>query len=209
MQITFSRKAFGAILSLAFGNVFLHGRSEHALLRDAKNRDRESFSELMRLHTPTLRRFIARRVNESEREDILQDTWLAAWEALPSFDHGSRLRTWLHSICFHKIQDYWRREQKRPPSTQIFDEEGRTVYFPKEYDAVELRETLSDFWQSCTPDQREMLRMYYADGLTLKEISAVLERNLNTVKYQFYRIHDEAGRALGPMAESHFGGRKS
>ncbi len=108
----------------------------------------------------------------------------------------NRLRAWLFSICFHKIQDHWRKEHQRPPSGQIEDAEGKTAYLPAEFANVDLRESLQEFWRSCTPDQRELLRMYYSDGLTLNEISTVLGRNLNTVKYQFYRAHSDAKEKL-------------
>jgi DNA-directed RNA polymerase specialized sigma24 family protein len=83
-----------------------------------------------------------------------------------------------------------------PPSAQIFDTEALATYFPGDFAQVDLRESLRGFWESCSPDQRELLRLYYGDGLTLAEISAILSRNLNTVKYQFYRAHEEASRTL-------------
>lgn len=195
MQIAFSRKTLLAFLGSAMAAI-ARRRPEDALLRAARNRDRDAFADLMAVHREPLRRFVARRVNEGDREDVLQETWLAAWESLPSFDCSGSFRTWLFSICFHKIQDHWRREHCRPPSSDIVDAEGRTAYLPREYAAVELRESMREFWESCTPEQRELLRMYYADGLTLKEISALLNRNLNTVKYQFYRVHATAAERL-------------
>lgn len=45
--------------------------------------------------------------------------------------------------------------------------------------------------------QREVIELYYYAQLTLAEIATVLERNLNTVKYQFYRAHSELLAAVG------------
>ena len=202
MQLTFSRKGVLAFLSALFGTSLAGGRTEGRLVREARERNRDAFSDLMRTHTPSLRRFVARRVPDRDCEDILQETWLAAWEGIPSFDDNSKLRTWLYSICYHKIQDHWRREHRTPPSAQGLDTEGLATYLPSDFAQVNLRESLRAFWESCTPDQRELFRLYYADGLTLNEISTVLRRNLNTVKYQFYRAHDEASRALGSSMEA-------
>ncbi len=44
--------------------------------------------------------------------------------------------------------------------------------------------------------QREVLELYYYAELTLPEIAAALGRNLNTVKYQFYRAHALAAEGL-------------
>jgi RNA polymerase sigma-70 factor (ECF subfamily) len=202
MHVTFSRKGLLAILSTMFGSALAGGRSESRLVRAARERNREAFSDLMHRYSPALRRFAARRVPPSECDDILQDTWLAAWEGIQSFDDNSKLRTWLYSICYHKIQDHWRREHRIPPTAHALDTESLASYLPADFSQVELRESLREYWDSCTPDQRELLRLYYADGLTLNEISGVLTRNLNTVKYQFYRAHEAASRALGPSLEA-------
>ena len=45
-------------------------------------------------------------------------------------------------------------------------------------------------------EQREVVEMYYYAELSLPEIAVALERNLNTVKYQFYRAHTLIERAL-------------
>ncbi len=196
MHITFSRKGLFAFLQAAFGASLVHGRSESRLVRAARARNRDAFSDLMREYTPALKRFAARRLPDRDCEDVLQETWLAAWEAIPSFDDNSQLRTWLYSICYHKIQDHFRRQHRIPSSSYAIDTEALGSYFPSEFANVDLRESLRAFWESCTLDQRELLRLYYADGLTLNEISSVLNRNLNTVKYQFYRAHDQASQTL-------------
>lgn len=41
-----------------------------------------------------------------------------------------------------------------------------------------------------------VVEMYYYAELTLPEIALALGRNLNTVKYQFYRAHARAAREL-------------
>ena len=196
MQLAFSRKSLFALLSFATGSLIFRGRSDTALLKAARRRDREAFDRLRELHSASLRKFAARRLPASDIDDVLQDTWIAVWEGLPNFEGEDKFRTWVYSICFHKVQDHWRREHYRPPSASLVDAEGRAAYLPKEFAGAELRQALEQFWTSCSPDQRELLRMYYADGLTLKEIGQILGRNLNTVKYQFYRVHELAAKEL-------------
>jgi len=50
----------------------------------------------------------------------------------------------------------------------------------------------------------ETTTLYYYAELTLPEIAEALGRNVNTVKYQFYRAHAQAAdglRAYNPAAE--------
>jgi RNA polymerase sigma-70 factor (ECF subfamily) len=192
MHVVFSRQSIFALIGLAVGRAILPFPLQDKRIGAAKTRDADAFADLMKVHAEPLRRFIARRVRSDDREDLFQDTSLAVWESLPSFNAQGNFRAWIYSICFHKIQDYWRKEQYRPPCLDLSDNEGLLTYLPSEYGAIEIQATLADFWQNCTADQKELLRLYYSDGLTLKEISIVLRRNLNTVKYQFYRVHDLA-----------------
>jgi RNA polymerase sigma-70 factor (ECF subfamily) len=196
MQVVFSRKSLFALLSFATGSLLFRGSSEVSLLRAAKSRDREAFDRLRESHTPALRKFATRRLPVADVDDVLQDTWISVWEGLPNFEGEGKFKTWVYSICFHKVQDHWRREHYRPHTADLLDVEGRAAYLPKEFANIELRQALEGFWQGCSPEQRELLKMYYSDGLTLKEIGQILGRNLNTVKYQFYRVHELASQQL-------------
>jgi len=64
------------------------------------------------------------------------------------------------------------------------------------YRAVELRETIQAALKSVPDEQREVLELYYYAGQTLAEIGQALGRNLNTVKYQFYRAHIHVEKEL-------------
>lgn len=196
MQITFSRKSLLALVGMLVPATLAQGRRQASLVTAAKGRDPEAFGSLVEENGEPLRRFIARRVREADRDDVLQETWLRAWQAFPSFDGRSSIRTWLYSVCYHTVQDYWRREHIRPLSTDVFQTSDTSAYLPPEFAGVELREAMRGFWESCTPAQRELLSMYYSDGLALPEISRILNRNLNTLKYQFYRAHQEAREKL-------------
>jgi RNA polymerase sigma-70 factor (ECF subfamily) len=203
MQLVFSRRSLSALLGSLFTTGFFVGRPERSLVREAKNGDRRAFERLMEIHTPKLRPFASRRLPAAEVDDVLQETWLAAWAGLRLFEGEERFRGWLYSICFRKVQDYWRREHARPQTDWPLSADDEPSYIPKEFSRVEARQSLIRFWDSCTSDQKELLNLYYADGLTLKEISEVLGRNLNTVKYQFYRTHEQAANELpelGPLA---------
>ncbi len=56
-----------------------------------------------------------------DAEDVLQETMLAAWRGLRSFERRSSLRTWLYRIatnrCLNVIRDAGRRAHSTPPLT--------------------------------------------------------------------------------------------
>ncbi len=57
---------------------------------------------------------IARLRNRALAEDLVQDTFLAAWKARSSFQGKSAERTWLTRILMNKIADHYRRMARRP-----------------------------------------------------------------------------------------------
>ena len=70
----------------------------------------------------TMFRFVLSRVGRREAaEDLVQDTFLAAWRARESFDGRSSFSTWLGGILRRKIADYYRRQGR---DRAVFDVEA-------------------------------------------------------------------------------------
>jgi RNA polymerase sigma-70 factor (ECF subfamily) len=155
-----------------------------------------SFDQQVAAFEPELRRFVARKVRAEAVDDVLQEVWLAAWQALPKYDRRAKFRTWIYAICLHKCHDYYRTQRSEArliplDAGPIYDERPSVEHTVVQADMVErllagLEET-----------QREVIELYYYAQLTLAEIATILERNLNTVKYQFYRAHSELLAAVG------------
>jgi len=135
---------------------------------------------------------LRRRVREHYLDDLVQDTWLAAWNALTSFDSKSRFKTWLFAIAMNKTRDHYRQVRTLAAFPDLEDQQGtedlgeRTV----------IKELVQEALQHLTESQREVLELYYFAGFTLPEVAQTVGRNLNTVKYQFYRGHVELGTYL-------------
>jgi RNA polymerase sigma-70 factor (ECF subfamily) len=178
------------------------GDEEERLISAAQRGDRRAFDALVRSHQTILRGFLARRVGPEAVDDILQDTWIAAWAALPKFSRRSRFKAWLLGIAVHKAQDYHRARGRSPVEPLLEETEVGQPNQPDPYAAIELRHTIKALLARLPNAQREVLEMYYYAELTLPEIAAALERNQNTVKYQFYRAHAQVAEGLGPLYAS-------
>jgi RNA polymerase sigma-70 factor, ECF subfamily len=166
---------------------------ESRRVRSAIQGDRTAFDELVALHEPEIRRYISKRIVTESVDDVLQDVWLAAWAALPSFDQRSRFKTWLYGICLHKIRDHYRSIKRNVAEVELSDQ--LAVSNDTGVDAAILA-SLPSMLAELTESQREVLELYYFSQLNLPEISRALNRNLNTVKYQFYRAHSELADML-------------
>lgn len=173
-------------------------RAERRLVASAMRGDRAAFDTLTREHAKALRGFLVRRLNLEAAEDVLQETWVAAWAALPRFTSRSRFKGWLFGIAQHKIQDHYR-AQGRTPTEPLADHENvPDTRQPDPYGAVDLKHAVRGALSGLPEPQREVLEMYYYAELSLPEIAESLGRNLSTVKYQFYRAHALVADGLGP-----------
>ena len=158
------------------------------MIRAAQRGDRASFDALSRTYAPPLRGFLTRRVGPNSADDVLQDTLLAAWTGLPQYRGQARFKSWLYAIASRKCTD-WYRQRGRAAEVPLDEAAGLPDDWT-ENAAISERKQLVRRAMTQAPDiQREILELYYDAELTLAEIAQALERNLNTVKYQFYRAH--------------------
>lgn len=175
--------------------------SEEAVLQAAREGDRKAFDKLVEHYDPELRRFLKRRVPRGEVEDVLQESWLAAWSSIAWFDGRCKFRTWLYGISIYKVKDHYRARGRRVPEVNEDHIDRTWEMHEGRYDGTELRESIRTLLDCLSEQQREVVELYYYAELTLAEISRVLNRNLNTVKYQFYRAHTQAAEHAGDLSE--------
>lgn len=91
---------------------------EASLLARLRRGDDEAFERLVRETSPrllaTLRRLLR---SEEDARDALQETYLAAFRALPRFEGQARLSTWLHRIAVNAALMKMRSRRRRPESS--------------------------------------------------------------------------------------------
>jgi RNA polymerase sigma-70 factor (ECF subfamily) len=89
--------------------------TDEALVRRAASGQQAAFEELVRRHSPRVFALALRICrNPDDAEDALQETFIAAYRALPRFDRRARVSTWLYRIATNKCYDALAR--RRPTS---------------------------------------------------------------------------------------------
>ena len=83
--------------------------TDEVLVRRAAAGGREEFDELVRRHRARVYALALRICrNPDDAEDALQETFIAAYRALPRFDRRARVSTWLYRIATNKCYDVGR-----------------------------------------------------------------------------------------------------
>ncbi len=85
------------------------------LLELATAGDQDAFRELVEPYRPELHVHCYRILGSvQDAEDALQETLLAAWRALGSFDRRASVRTWLYSVATNRALNILRAARRRP-----------------------------------------------------------------------------------------------
>lgn len=88
--------------------------SDAGLAARALKGDRSAFNLIVRRHQEPLYRFIRRYVGDAdEAYDLLQETFVAAWQALGRYDPARPAAIWLRRIALNKCRDWGRRRVVR------------------------------------------------------------------------------------------------
>jgi RNA polymerase sigma-70 factor (ECF subfamily) len=129
--------------------------------------------------------------NQAVTEDLVQEVFLAALGSLDKFRGESRLYTWLRSIAFHKINDFYRRQAREPrpeeplPGTDAVKLEQAADNEPAVFSAMESEETRQEVRQALVDlpeDYQEVLVLKYLEDLPVVEISQVMGRSPKSVE---------------------------
>lgn len=83
-------------------------------------------------HSDYLLSFAMSKLRDVElAKDLVQDTFVSAFNNLDTFENRSKIRTWLTSILNRKIIDHWRRSETRltDPISHFFDQEDEKKHW--------------------------------------------------------------------------------
>lgn len=105
--------------------------TEQALVERCKAGDHAAFEELIQQSSATARRAIrAIAPNPADADDVMQDTFVKAFQGLRSFDQRSKFSTWLTRIAINNALMLLRRQKiKREISLDADGEERDTTSF--------------------------------------------------------------------------------
>lgn len=137
--------------------------------------------------------------NGDDAEDIVQDAFLSAFKALDGF-RGGDARTWVLAIVRNTAMNFLRR---RKPGTQIdtdLMEDGSPN--PEQGMLAEARrEQVRRAIARLEPEFREALVLREIEGLSYKEIAAVLDIPVGTVMSRLARARQRLLQNLAPSEE--------
>jgi RNA polymerase sigma-70 factor (ECF subfamily) len=170
----------------------------------ARRREPAAVTRVYTAYAPALFRFFMAAVGDRHQaEDLTGTAFLSAIQALPGFRGPvEALGGWLFQIARHDLYDY-RRKQQRSRMEPLEDNLNEAALADGGVDPEELAiERLEGSrvmagLRELSPDQREVLLLRMAGGLTAPEVAAVLGKTTGAVKALQHRGLARLARVLG------------
>lgn len=150
---------------------------------------RSAFTDVIEQYSQQLywqiRRLVA---SHDDANDILQNTFLKAWQSIDSFRGAAKLTTWLHKIAINESLSHIEKEKKRF-SQQIDSEDSyilNTIEADKDIDGDELSLALRKAVASLPEKQQLVFNMRYYDDMPYEQISEILGTSVGALKASYH-----------------------
>ena len=162
----------------------------------------EAYAELVHGHYEIIYRFLFHLTRDVHwAEDLTQETFVAAWQRIATFEGRSTLATWLHRIAYTKFIDGQRTQRRDatlreraaaapvdPLATAMAVDEVRSLYRAlDELDAVD----------------RTLIVLHYLQGMSYREMALVLDEPNGTVKWRTREALRDLRILLGDEVSDH------
>lgn len=160
--------------------------SDEQLMGRAQKGDPRAMQDLYQRHAPAVYRRLTHLVGpDPEREDLLQEVFIALFRNLGSFRGEARLKTYLCRIAANKACDHLKKRivlRRTAPLSDATEQTASAAPSPER--RAQGSEDAALFWRcldDLTPKKRIALVLRVVEGLTLKEIAEQVDASVHTV----------------------------
>ncbi len=185
------------------------------LMLRVKRGDRAAFAELVEKYKQPLFNFVFRTLrDETETEDVAQNTFLQVWKSRARYQRTAKFSTWLFTIARNLCLNEIRRRSRHPaesleethpehddqPSRQY---EDKKIFLPTETTLHgELAQKIEEALAELPENQRTAILLCRQDELSYEEIAEVLDCSLSATKSLIHRGREMLKEKLKPYLQS-------
>jgi RNA polymerase sigma-70 factor (ECF subfamily) len=187
---------------------------DHELVLRAQRGDKRAFGLLVDKYQRKLGRLLSRMIrDQSEIEDVVQESFIKAYRALPNFRGDSAFYTWLYRIGINTAKNYLVSMGRRPTvSTDIEIEDAENFEDGNELRTTEtpessmmtkqIAQTVNDTVESLPEELRTAITLREIEGLSYEEIATVMGCPIGTVRSRIFRARETIALKLRPLLDT-------
>ncbi len=214
-KININLKSTGSLGAVVITPATGNREIDHELVLRAQRGDKHAFGMLVDKYQRKLARLLSRMIrDQTEIEDVVQESFIKAYRALPNFRGDSAFYTWLYRIGINTAKNHLVSLGRRPTvSTDIeiedaenFDSgnELRTMETPETaLMTKEIAQTVNDTVASLPEELRTAITLRELEGLSYEEIATMMNCPIGTVRSRIFRARETISLKLKPLLDTH------
>ncbi len=182
------------------------------LVRRVQSGERNAFDMLVRKYQYRVAALVRRYVrDEAEAEDVVQESFIRAWRALPGFRGDAQFYTWLYRIAVNTAKNHLVSRGRRPATEDIDDEELGAVREAESLQDVatpenealrsEMEGLVLAAVAGLAPELRDALTLREVEGLSYEEIAERMHCPIGTVRSRIFRARTAIDVQLRPLLD--------
>ena len=192
-----------------------HPDADAALMLRVKRGDRAAFAELVGKYKQPLFNFVFRTLrDETETEDVAQNTFLQVWKSRARYERTAKFSTWLFTIARNLCLNEIRRRSRHPaesleethpehddqPSRQY---EDKKIFLPTQNILhSELAKKIEEALAELPENQRTAILLCRQDEVSYEEIAEILGCSLSATKSIIHRGRETLKEKLKPYLQT-------
>ena len=180
---------------------------DDAALEQARGGDSDAFRALVERHATAVFRLAYRMTgNETDAEDMVQETFLRAWREIKRFDGRASFGTWLHRICANRTVDFLRSRNRwaaahvpNDPDEEHDPFRGLASDEPspeRSAQSAEAGAMLAPALASLSDIERTAFVLRHYEGLAIDDIASALGVQPGAARHSIFRAVRKLRRAL-------------
>lgn len=185
--------------------------NDNELVARVKNGDKQAFNLLVEKYQYRLRSLVGRLVKDAaEQEDIVQESFIRAYRALPGFRGDSAFYTWLYRIAVNTAKNYLATRSRRPALQSLDDDDAptRTPERLIETNTPEvilqndqLVEAIRAAIRELPEELRQAITLRELEGLRYEDIAEAMDCPIGTVRSRIFRAREAIHEAIAPLMD--------
>ncbi len=170
---------------------------ERSLVERAQAGDRDAFEMLVRQRVDTVyRTAYAILGNAADAHDATQETFIAAWRALPRLREPERFAAWLGRITTNACRMSLRHRRSVREIPMDTDDHSVTASYEAPDGRIAAAQAFDHAFERLPVEQRALLVAHHLEGRSLTNIADELEIPVGTVKSRLHAARSALERSL-------------
>ncbi len=161
--------------------------------------ERGAADRLFQRWNPRLLRAARRYCGDDDAaDDLVQECWLGIWKGLRTLRDPARFRSYVFAVLHRRGADHLRRVVRDRSALSVSNDETNAARPAPQPQQAAIKQAFA----ALPPDQRLAAHLYFAEGLTLREIAAVQSIPEGTAKSRIFHARRALKMALGEQSSN-------